>query len=124
MGETIDARIAFLQRQLHAITLATQQAQARDDTVAVATLRELFAKLAKEVETLKIEAHANDAPSALLVTLDNFGDEVAATGKSLGLAVVNVAAGAAAFIRYLPAIVLVGLLVVGLIYAGKLRKEL
>lgn len=124
MGETLDARIAFLQRQLHAINLAVQQAKARGDEATVATLREEYRRLAAQVEVLKREAYEADSPSDLLVALDRFSDETIAVGKEIGATVGNVAAGVTNLVKYLPAILLVGLLVVGLFYAAKLRKDL
>lgn len=124
MGETIDARIAFLQRQLHAISLAAHQAKAREDTAALANLRELWNKVAADVAALQDEARENDSPAALLVALDNFGDQVIAVGKDIGAAAVDTVQGAAAIIKYLPLILAVTLIVVGLVYAGKIRKDL
>lgn len=127
MGDTLDARIAFLQRQLHAINLAIGQAQSQPEpqrTETIARLKELYASVVSQVAALSKEAHASDAPSALLVTLDNFGDEVAETGKKLAAAAGDVVGGVAALVKYLPVILLVALVVVGLVYAGKIRKDL
>lgn len=124
MGETLDARIAFLQRQLHAINLAVQQARARGDEATVTVLREQYRELAAQVEALKAEAYAHDSPSDLLVALDRFSDETIAVGKEIGAGVGNVVSGVTSLVKYLPAIILVALLAVGLFYAAKLRKDL
>ena len=124
MGETLAARIPFLQRHLHAINLAVAQAKARGDEATVATLREQYRALAAQVEELKREAYAADSPSDLLVALDRFSDETIAVGKEIGASAVNVVSGVSALVKYLPVILLVGLLVVGVFYAAKLRKDL
>jgi len=124
MGETLDARVNFLQRQLHAIVLATQQAQARNDTEALKGLGALYRKVNADIEALKAEAKAADSPSAFMVTLDGLSDEAIKTATVLRDAGVTVVTGAASLVKYLPVILLVALVVVGLVYAGKLRKDL
>lgn len=124
MGETIDARIAFLQRQLHAISLATQEAKARNDQVAIDTLGQLYNKVRADVLALQVQAKAEDMPPALLVTLDNMTDEAVRVGKQLTEAGANIIGGIGATLKYLPLILLAVLLVVGLVYAGKIRKDL
>lgn len=124
MGETLDARIAFLQRQLHAISLAVAQARARDDTAALETLRSLWLKVRDDVEKLKAEALAADSPSAFMVQLDGLGDEVLKTGQQFVEAGVSVVGGISTTFKYLPLLLLIALVVVGLIYAGKIRKGL
>lgn len=124
MGETLDAQVAFLQRQLHAINLAIGQAKARNDQDAINRLKALYVEVAAKTEALKREALASDAPAAFMVALDNFGDEVIATGKELGVTVLDTAKGVASVAKYLPIIIVVALVVVGLVYAGKIRKDL
>lgn len=124
MGETLSARIIFLQGQLHRITLAIEQARARGDTVALENLRALWLKVKTDVDALVREAHDNEAPAAVLVTLDRLGDEVTRTGRQLVDAGVSIVGGAGVVLKYLPVLLLVGLLVAGLFYAAKLRKEL
>lgn len=127
MGDTLDARIVFLQRQLHAVNLGIGQAQAQPEpqrTETVTRLRALYVSIVAQVAELSKEAHAQDAPSALLVSLDHFGDEVVTTGKQLAAAAGDVVGGVAALVKYLPLILLAALVIVGLVYAGKIRKDL
>lgn len=124
MAETIDARINFLQRQLHAISLATQEAKARNDQVAIDALAQLYSKLRADVLALQVEAKAQDMPPAFLVTLDHMGDEVLKVGTQLTEAGANIVSGFGSLVKYLPVILLVALVLVGLVYAGKIRKDL
>lgn len=120
MAETLETRLAFLQRQLHAINLAIVQAKGRDDQVAIERLRELYQKVAADVEDLKREAFAKDMPSDFLLTLSRVSDQVVAVGASIGQAVVT----SVKLVKYLPWIALGLVIVVGLIYAGKIGKDL
>jgi len=124
MGETIDARINFLQRQLHAVTLSIQDAKARGDTDAIGRLATLYQKIRADVLALQAEAKANDDPSAFLKALDALGDEVAKTGQQLRDAGANIVSGIGSTLKYLPIILLVALVVVGLLFAGKIRKDM
>lgn len=124
MAEIIDARVNFLQRQLHAITLATQEAKARGDTEAIATLATLYKKVYADVLTLQAEAKTNDSPSALMTTLDALGDEVLKTGAQLRDAGANLVSGAGTVLKYLPLVAILALVVVGLVVAAKIRKDL
>lgn len=124
MGETIDARINFLQRQLHAVTLSIQDAKARGDKDGIDRLTALFNKIDADVTALKAEAKANDSPSAFMVQLDALGDEVVKTGQQLRDAGANIVGGIGATLKYLPIILLAALVIVGLVYAGKIRKGL
>jgi len=124
MAETIDARINFLQRQLHAISLATQDAKARNDQVAIDALAQLYKKVRADVLALQVEAKAHDAPAAFLVTLDNMGDEVLKVGTQLTEAGANIVSGIGSTLKYLPYILLAALVIVGLVYAGKIRKDI
>jgi regulator of sirC expression with transglutaminase-like and TPR domain len=120
MAETLETRLAFLQRQLHAINLAIQQAKGRDDQVAIERLRELYVRVATDVEQLKREALDKDMPSDFMLTLSRVSDQVVAVGSSIGQAVVTTAK----LVKYLPWIALGLVVVVGLIYAGKIGKDL
>ncbi len=121
---TMDARIQALQRQVHAISLAIQQAVARGDTDGIARLRTLYAKVRADVRALQDEAVKAEMPSAFMIQLAGISDELVNTGKVLVKASVAAVQGVGATLRYLPLILLVGLIVVGLIYAGKIRKGL
>lgn len=124
MGETLDARIAFLQRQLHAISLSIEQAKGRNDTAAVAALVPLYNKVAADIEQLKQDAYDQEAPSQFMQTLAGLSDEVIKTAKQFRDAGVSVVAGAGTVIKWLPVVLVVALIVVGLVYAGKIRKDL
>jgi hypothetical protein len=124
VGSAIEGRLEFLQSQLHAISLATAQARARGDAAAIATLQTLYNKVRADVFALQKEALAADMPSAFMLKLDAFSDQVLQTGVALKDAAVSVAGGIGATFKYLPLLVLVTLVVVGLIYAGKIRKGL
>lgn len=124
MGETLDARINFLQRQLHAIVEATRQAQARGDTAGLEALGALYKKVNADIEALKADAKAADSPSAFMLALDGLSDEAIKTATVLRDAGVTVVTGAASLVKYLPIILFGALVIVGLIYAGKLRKDL
>jgi len=124
VGETLDARVDFLQRQLHAISLATQQARARGDAAAVVTLQSLYDKVRADVLALQKEALDADMPSAFMLKLDALGDQVLQAGAALKNAAVSAVGGIGTTLKYLPLILLLALVVVGLIYAGKIRKGL
>lgn len=121
---TLDARVAFIQRQLHAVNLSLQQAVGRGDTAAIASLKTLYKKLQADAEQLKADAHASDAPGAFMMQLDALSDEFIKTGRAIEAATVTAVGGIASTVKYLPIILLVALVVVGLVYAGKLRKDL
>lgn len=121
----LSERLAFLQRQLHAINQAWAQAKARGDTEEqLATLRRLFVKVSADIEALKGDALKAEAPSAFMQTLAAFSDEATKVGATLGNAAVNTIAGVGALVKYLPIILVVAVVVVGLVVAGKIRKEL
>lgn len=124
MAETIDARVNFLQRQLHAIGLALEQARGRKDAATIVSLRALFNKLNAEIVALQAEAKAKDMPSSFMLTLDALSDEAIKTGLQFRDAGVTIVSGAASLVKYLPLILAVALIVVGLVYAGKIRKDL
>lgn len=121
---TLDARVAFIQRQLHAVNLSLQQAVGRGDAAGIAALKQLYKKLQADAEALKADAHASDAPSAFMMQLDALSDEFIKTGRAIEAATVATVGGIGATFKYLPIILLVALVVVGLVYAGKLRKDL
>lgn len=118
--KTAQAKLDFLQRQLFAINQATAAAIARGDTTAVEVLRSNFRSVAAQVAALKAEALAADMPSDFMLTLDRFGDEVVHVGKQLGEAAGN----ALDVLKYLPYIAVGLVVIVGLIYAGKIGKDL
>lgn len=124
MGETIESRIAFLQSQVHAISLAVEQAKGRGDTATIDNLRALQRKIMQDIIALQQQARDADMPSNLLLTLDRLSDEAIAVGKQIQEATVDTVKGAATLVKALPIILLVAVIVVGLIYAGKIRKEL
>jgi len=124
VGSTIEGRLEFLQSQLHAISLATAQARARGDAGAVAALQTLYSKVRADVLQLQKDALDAEMPSAFMLKLSAFSDQVIQTGAALKEAAVSAASGIGATFRYLPLILLLALVVVGLIYAGKIRKEL
>lgn len=124
MGDTIQGRLDFLQRQLHAIGLALADARARNDMAAVESLQALFTKVRADVLQLQRDALDADMPSDFMRALAAVGDEVVATGKALGEATTSAITGIGATLKYLPLILLLALVVVGLIYAGKIRKGL
>jgi hypothetical protein len=116
--------LEFLQGQLHAISLATAQAKARGDMAAMATLQTLYNKVRADVLALQDEAKAADMPSAFMMKLAGLSDQLLETGAALKDAAVSAVGGIGATLKYLPLILLLGLVVVGLIYAGKIRKGL
>jgi hypothetical protein len=124
VGSTVDARLEFLQSQLHAISLATAQARARGDAVGIANLKALYDKVRADVLALQRESLAAEMPSAFMLKLDALGDQVIQTGVALKDAAVSVVGGVGTTLKYLPIILVLALVVVGLIYAGKIRKEL
>lgn len=124
MGETLDARIAFLQRQLHAISLSIQDAKARGDTQALQALGALWRKVNADIEQLKRDAYDQEAPGAFMQALSGISDEALKVAGQLKDAGITVVTGAASLVKWLPLILLGALVVVGLIYAGKIRKGL
>lgn len=124
MAETLSARLDFLRRQLHAIALSIQDAKARSDQAAIDTLTTLYKKVQADLVALQREALAADSPSAFMQALDSFGDEVIKTGAQLRDAGANIVGGIGSTLKYLPLILLAALVVVGLIFAGKIRKDL
>jgi len=124
MAETLDARINFLQRQLHAISLSIADAKARDDQVAMDTLRTLWRKVWSQLIDLEQDAYTQEAPSDFMRTLDALSDEAVTVGKQIGMSAIEVSKGAATLVKALPIILLVALVLVGLVYAGKIGKDL
>lgn len=120
MGESLETRLAFLQRQLHAINLAVAQAAARGDQTAIDNLRVYYRRIAADVEALKREAYEKDMPSDFMLGLAGVGDQVTAVGRSIGAGIVTTGK----LLKYLPIVAFGLLIVVGLIYAGKIGKDL
>ena len=121
MGDTLSARLEFLQRQLHAIGLAIDQARARDDVAGLKRLHDTFHEVLTQVLALQEEVKASEMPSQFLMQLDNLSDEAIATGKKLEAAAVQTAQGAASLVRWLPVVLLVAIVVVGIYYVRKVR---
>lgn len=124
MAETIEARVAFLQNQVHAINLAVQQAKGRGDQAAIASLGVVLKKVQQQLADLKEEALGKDMPSQFMLTLSGISDEVTHVAQEITHAGVEAVKGAAGIVKALPIILAVALIVVGLVYAGKLRKDL
>lgn len=124
MAETIEGRIAFLQSQVHAISLALQQAIGRDDKVAVDNLRVTQRKLMQQIIDLQGEAYQKDMPSNLMRTLDSLSDSAIEVGRQIQQASIDTVKGAATLVKALPIILLAALVIVGLVYAGKIRSGL
>lgn len=114
---TIQARLDFLQRQLHAINLAVAQARARGDQAAIDAMRATYRKLALEIKQLQADALAAEMPSAFMLALSDFSDQAIEVGKEIGDATLTT-------LKALPIILTVALIVIGLIYAGKIRNGL
>jgi hypothetical protein len=118
---TIQGRLDFLQRQLFAINQAWAAAKARgDNQEALDGLRRTYDSVLRQINALKGEALDADMPSGFMLTLAKIGDEAIAVGETIGA----VAGTALNVLKYLPWIALGLIIVVGLIYAGKLGKEL
>src|SRR6266566_2363133 len=109
MGDTLSARLEFLQRQLHAIGLAIDQARARGDVAGLKRLHDTFHEVLTQVLALQEEVKASEMPSQFLMQLDNLSDETIATGKKLEAAAVQTAQGAASLVRWLPVVLLVAI---------------
>lgn len=124
MAETLQARLDFLQSQLHAISLALQQARGRGDAEAIAALSTLWKKVYGDIKQLQTDAYNADAPSQFMQTLAGIGDEALRVGAAIKDATVSVVGGLGAVGKYLPIILLAALVIVGLVYAGKIRKDL
>lgn len=124
MAQTLDARLEVLRSQLHAISLSIGQAKARKDQAGIDRLQALWNKVNADLTALQRDAKAADSPSAFMQTLSNFSDEAIKTGRALQDAGASALSGIGATLKYLPVILLVALVVVGLVYAGKIRKDL
>lgn len=120
---TLDARVAFLQGQVHAINLAIQQAKARGDQAAIDNLRTLWRKIMQQIIDLQGEAYKDEMPSQFMLTLDSLSDEAISVGKQIGESAVDITKGAATLVKALPIILLVALVLVGLVWAGKFAKD-
>lgn len=121
---TIDARLEFLRRQMHALSVAIDQAKARNDLVAVDAMRATYRKLAAELTQLQADAKAADMPSGFMLALSDFSDQAVAVGQKLGDVTLQTAQGVASLVKALPWVIAVALIVVGLVYAGKIRHGL
>ncbi len=121
---TLDGRLEFLRRQLHAITLATQDAKARNDQTTIDTLTTLYKKVQSDLVALQADALKAESPSAFMLSLSSFSDEMIKTGVQLRDAGANIVGGLGSTLKYLPVILLAALVIVGLVFAGKIRKGL
>jgi uncharacterized coiled-coil protein SlyX len=115
VADTLEGRLAFLQRQLHAISLSVAQAKARGDTAAVVTLRALYRKLLGDVEALKADALKAEAPSGFMLALSAFSDEAIRVGKDVGGVVLDTAAATVGVVRSLPVILMVALVLAAVV---------
>lgn len=121
---TIDARLEFLRSQMHALSIAIDQAKARNDQVAIDAMRGTYRKLASELMALQADALAAEMPSAFMRTLSDFSDQAIAVGQKVGVVTLEAAKGVATLVKALPWVIAVALIVVGLVYAGKIRHGL
>lgn len=121
---TIQARLDFLQSQMHALNLAIDQAHARGDQDAIDRMRVTYRKLALEVSQLQEDARVAEMPSAFMLALSDFSDEAIIVGKKVGDVTLQTAQGVASLVKALPWVIAVALIVVGLVYAGKIRHGL
>jgi len=124
MAETLQARLDFLQRQLHAISLSLEQARGRGDTEAIQALATLWRKVYADIKQLQEDAYKDDAPSQFMQTLAGISDEALKVAGQIKDAGVTVVTGAANIVKWLPVILVVALVAVALVYAGKIRKDL
>lgn len=121
---TIDARLEFLRSQMHALSIAIDQAKARSDQIAIDAMRATYRKLASELVALQADALAADMPSAFMRTLSDFSDQAITIGQKIGVVTLDTAKGVASLVKALPWVIAVALIVVGLVYAGKIRNAL
>jgi hypothetical protein len=120
----LNERLTFLARQLHAIAQGIGDAKARNDLVALAGLTQLYVKVRADFVDLTGEAKRIDSPGALMTALANFSGEVDKVGAALGAGTVAVFSGLGTLARWLPWILAGAVVIVGLVYAGKIGKEL
>lgn len=121
---TIEGRLEFLRSQMHALNIAIDQARARKDQNAIDRMKLTYRKLANELVQLQSEAVAKEMPSAFMLTLSDFSDEAIIVGKKVGDVSLEVGKGLASLVKALPWVIAVALIIVGLVYAGKIRHGL
>ena len=110
------ARLTFLQQQLHAIALAIGQARARADSVDLGNLQKLFADVKAQADTLVAQLYHQEMPSATEQAIARVSDAIqadasaalGAAGKAVSLVGSNIlwplaiVAGVVGAIIYLP----------------------
>lgn len=109
---------------MHALNIAIDQARSRGDQDGIDRMRLTYRKLANELVQLQSEALSEEMPGAFMRALSDFSDEAITVGKKVGDITLQTAKGVATLVKALPWVIAVALIVVGLVYAGKIRHGL
>ncbi len=115
---SVDSQLAQLQAQIDDLANRMMAANRAGDQATVDSLRGTFRDLSAQATALRVTLSQGDAPSPVLVKLDQLSDKLIAVGAAVGEKVgdtLNAAVTASTtLIRLLPILVVAALVVAGL----------
>lgn len=121
-AELLDSQLAQLQGQISDLARSMQLAVQYNNRAALDQFRPQFRELATRLAALRAQANKAGQPSRLMIALDHASDVMITTGKAVGEDVSNIVKGGTLLVRFLPWLLLLAVIVVGVgLYKGSIK---
>lgn len=110
---TIQSDLDRLQAQLGDLATSIRLAQKAGQTAALEMFRSQYREIARKLAVLRAAASEAEAPSEFMQRLDAFSDDVIAEARAAGADVRDIVHATTGLVKWMPVVLLVALVVVG-----------